>query len=146
MELYKLSNKELKELCILQERVADSVLPDLMKMVRVPFTANKDSAKTDEITGDVQPVIIPQIELFSFYLSPIEEMENELKNRGVLEEHRQNMPFIDYENAQFLIYDSFYDRLSHLFYLHEKGFLTEENMKHVSNVLQASVNHFSMMS
>lgn len=136
MELFKLNDDELCNLCLLQEKVTDSILPDILSMVKFNITANVDNAKADS-HGNIKPEIIPQVELISYYINPIFEMEEEMKKRGLLKDFCIQTPFIDYEHRTMLIYDTYADRLSHLFKMYEAGFLTIANIDSVINELNS---------
>lgn len=135
MELHKLNNDALCELCCLQERVLECVIPDILGMIEINFTGDIDKAVENTVTGEAEPLIIPQIELVSYYITPIFEMEAEMNKRGILKEYRESLPYIDYEGEQLLVYEKYEDRLSHLFHMHETGYLTQENVDRVTRLI-----------
>ena len=146
MELYKLSNEDLIKLCELQEKITDCIFPDILSLINLPFTTDKNNAEKGE-NQEPQPVIIPQIELISYYINPIFEMENEMKNRGILEEYRKSHPYIDFENAELLLYHSFSDRVGHLFNLYERGFLSKDNIERILDRMSVmNRTHSSLVS
>lgn len=132
MELYKLCNRELCDLCCLQERVFECIVADILGMINIDFTGDINKASEDSADGEIHPLIIPQIELLSFYITPIFEMESEMNKRGILKSYRESLPYIDYERERLLIYEKYEDRVSHLFNMHENGYLTAENVDRVS--------------
>lgn len=129
MELYKLTDENLINMLNFQERITELVIPELLSSIDIKVTGNIDEAMIDTMNGEVEPIIIPQIQLISFYISPIFEMEKELDDRGLLKKYRENTPFADYENYELLIYEKYEDRLAHLFQLNEKGMLTREQIE-----------------
>lgn len=148
MELFKLTDDELTNLCNMQEKITDKVIPDFLSMININITTKiKDESEIDDkimdyISGDEQPIIIPQIELISYYVTPIFEMEREMKKRGILEEYRSKTPFIDYEHQKLLVYNQFEDRIAHLFNMHENGILTDYNIsKSIEAVYSNVVGH-----
>lgn len=139
MELFKLTDNELTKLCSLQEHVTDCIIPDILSMVNIPITGDLHEAIKNSLE-ETAPLIIPQIELISYYISPIFEMEHEMNKRGILDEYRKQHPFIDYYNCNMLIYNTYEERLSHLFKMNTEGVLTQEKIAkavdHIHNSYQ----------
>lgn len=140
MELNKLSDIELIELCLYQEKITEYALPELLSLTHVStfFTTDNEGKSITKTT--------PQMELIGYYITPINEMEKEMNARNILKTYRSSRPLPDYQNCRFLIYDSYMDRLSHLFFLFEKGLLVKDNIDKVCKALTEQCTNHTMMS
>lgn len=125
LHLDTLSNDSLFSLTELQVTMADNAIINLLLCVspREIFSEDKDENGLNYNH--------PYIGLISYYLTPVVEIQEELKKRNILHDFFDQHPFPDFESNEFTCYPEYEDRIAHLLYCRRAGFLTE------AQVLQA---------
>lgn len=74
-----------------------------------------------------EPIL--ELEYMINQASYLAAIENELKERNLLEAYRNNKAYIDFEKQSLVIYKTYEQRFQHLIYLKLKGFLEAEHVR-----------------
>lgn len=74
-----------------------------------------------------EPIL--ELEYMINQASYLAEIENELKERSLLEQYRKNKAYIDFEKESLMIYKTYDQRFQHLIYMKLQGFLEADHIR-----------------
>ena len=112
MELNRLNNEQLKEFLSLMEKDIEQTAAHFLSMI------TPEEMKDFFKSGNIHPCV----DMVMTKLFLIQQVENEMRNRDLLETYRKHTYYIDYETITPTIYeDSYEKRVQHILYMKSIG-------------------------